>query len=331
MRALSVFLLILLVAGGFVLSQSAFIVPVTHQAVVVRLGDPIREINEWGSDETGSEEAGLHWKVPFVDSVVLFDRRSLNFDVASQEIIAAGQERLVVDAFARYRITSPTRFYRAVRDISGGEQRLEPIMQSSLRGVLGSVGPDEVISGQRAQLMRAIRDLANRRASGVPEEELPDVVDGVEIDLEEAVVEEAAISEENLGIEIIDVRIRRADLPDANAERVLARMRTEREQAAQLIRAQGQERAVEIRANADREATVIRANAQRNALRIRGGGDGERNRIYAEAYNQDTEFFAFYRSMQAYEEAIQDDQTIILSPDSDFFSYFRDQGGLTDR
>ncbi len=316
MRALSIAFLVLILGGGFVATQAFFIVDVTQQAVVTRLGEPIAELNE-----PGSEEAGLHFKAPFVDTVVFFDKRNLNFDVPTEEIQVAGQERIVVDAFARYRITRPLRFYQSVRDEAGLENRLEPIMDASIRGVLGGTDPSDIVSGRRAELMGEILVIANAQAEGR----------SAEAEIDQA-------NDEDLGIEIIDVRIRRADLPEANAERVFTRMNTEREQAASLIRGGGQERAQTIRAQAEREREEILAEANQQGLEIRGQADARRNAVYAAAYGRDAEFFNFYRSMEAYKRSLGQGTegdanaptgktTLVLSPDSDFFRYFADESG----
>lgn len=332
MRGLLIFLVFVLVAGGFVVSQSVFIVGVTDQAVVLELGRHVRTINQWRADEDaveGENEAGLHWKIPFLQQVEMFDRRSLTVDVPGTSVTTASQQRIEVDAFARYRITDPLQFYRSVRDESGAEERLSPILDGALRGVLGDVLPNEIISGQRVELMGRIRDRANRGVSGeldrAGEEELAAAEGGDEAFEELEAVE--SVNNENLGVEIIDVRIRRADLPLAITDRVLERMRTERQQEAQLRRARGQEEAERIRANADRQATVERANAERDALRIRGEADAEATRIFNLAYNVDPEFFDFYRSMSAYNTAIAENRTILTSPERDFFRYFFDESG----
>ncbi|MCC5981958.1 MAG: protease modulator HflC [Oceanicaulis sp.] len=260
-----------------------------ESALVLRLGNPIAVVNE-----PGDEEPGLHFKLPFADEVVYFDKRNVEFSLPPAEILAAEQGRLVVDAFLRYRIVNPLRVYQTVRDERGLQQRLAAIMDDSLRGVIAQIPPSEVISGQRAQVMNRIR-----------------------------LAVEAQVATQDLGIEVIDVRILRADLPQQIAERVFDRMRSEREQEAALIRAQGEERAREIRANADREAVVILANARAEADRIRGEGDGTRTGIFARAYGQDAEFFAFYRSMLAYETALRDNTPIIVSADSEFFEFFQ--------
>ncbi|MHA6287118.1 protease modulator HflC [Maricaulis sp. CAU 1757] len=285
--------IIILVGVLFVVLQSLFTVRETEQALVLRFGEPVGAVNE-----LAEPDPGLHFKLPFVDNVVMFDKRNLELDLDAEEIQAADQVRLVVDAFLRYRITDPLAFYQSFRDERGARVRLEQIMDDSLRGVIASIPSSDVISGQRAELM-------NRVQSAV----------------------EAQVANGQFGIEVIDVRILRADLPDQIADRVFERMRSEREQEAERIRAEGNQQATEIRADADRQASIIEAQARADAERIRGEGDAQRNAIYAGAYSRDPEFFAFYRSMQAYEVALQDGTPIIIPPDSEFFEYFRDEGG----
>ena len=285
--------ILILAVVGFVGLNSVYTVNEREQALIVYLGDPIDAVNEAGDDDPG-----LHFKVPFLTDVLIFDKRNIAFDMDGEEIQASDQVRLVVDAFLRYRITDPLRFYQTVRDERGAQLRLRSIMDDSLRGVIASIPSQDVISGQRAALMERVQ---------------------------EAVEEQVAT--QSLGIEVIDVRILRADLPQQIAERVFQRMRSEREQEAARIRAVGNQEAAEIEANANRQATIIRAEAQRDAERLRGEGDGRRNAIYAAAYGRDPEFFAFYRSMQAYSLAVDSGTPIIIPPDSEFFEYFSDQNG----
>lgn len=288
--SLGVVLAVLVVVG----LAATYTVSEREAALVLRLGNPVAVINE-----PGDEDPGLHFKMPFVDDVLYFDKRNVEFNMAPAEILAADQERLVVDAFLRYRIVNPLRVYQTVRDERGLQQRLSAIMDDSLRGVIASIPSSEVISGQRAQVMNRIRLAA-----------------------------EAQVATQDLGIQVIDVRILRADLPQQITDRVFDRMRSEREQEAALIRAQGEERARQIRAEADREAVVILANARAEAERIRGEGDGRRTAIFAQSYGQDPDFFAFYRSMLAYEAALRDNTPIVISPDSEFFQYFETQTGV---
>lgn len=242
-------------------------------------------------------EAGLKFKTPFIENVEFIDRRNLELDQDEIEIIARNQERLRVDAFTRYRIVDPVLFYQSVRTVGGGEQRLSTQMNQTVRRVLGEVSVDEIVSGKRSELMVRIRDLLGASAR-------------------------------QLGIEIIDVKIRRADLPLQNSQAVFQRMITERNQLAQQIRAQGNEEAQKITAQADREATEIKATASEESEKLRGTADAERNAVFAAAYGKDPEFFAFYRSLLAYEEAMKTgDSTILLSPDSEFLRYLNNVRG----
>lgn len=273
---------------------SLFVVNQYSQALVLRFGEPIRVENAWGTE---AGDPGLKAKLPWEDALI-FSRKLLELDLAEQEVIASDQERLVVDAFARYRITNPLLFYQAVQNVERAENQLQQYMEASLRRVLGAQESGEIISGQRAELMEVIRKGMNDEAQN-----------------------------DDLGVEIVDVKIRQVDLPQSNAERVFERMRTERQQRAAEIRAQGEQRSREIRAEADKTATVILAEAREQADIIRGEGDARRNEIYAQAYEADPEFFAFYRSLQAYESSIDEGTSMVLSPNSDFFRYFGNQQG----
>jgi len=282
-----------LLAGALIGATTAtYVVNETESALVLRFGDPVRVTNE-----VNDEDPGLHFKLPW-EEALKFDKRNIEFDMRPQELQAGDQERLQVDAFLRYRVTDPLRFYQTVRTEGGANARLSTMMEDALRAVVGSIPSQDVISGQRAELM-----------------------DRVETSVD------AAVTRANLGIEVIDVRILRADLPEEVEERVFLRMRSERQQEAARIRAEGEERSREIRAAANREATVIQANARAESDRIRGEGDAQRNRIYASAYGQDAEFFRFYRSMIAYETALRDGTPIVVPPDSAFFDYFQSQEG----
>lgn len=292
-RFILISLAVILAIAVIVGLSATYTVSERESALVLRLGNPVAVINE-----PGDEEPGLHFKIPFVDDVLHFDKRNVEFNMAPAEILAADQERLVVDAFLRYRIVNPLRVYQTVRDERGLQQRLSAIMDDSLRGVIASIPSSEVISGQRAEVMNRIRLAA-----------------------------EAQVATQDIGIQVIDVRILRADLPQQITDRVFERMRSERQQEAALIRAQGEERARQIRAEADRAAVVILANARAEAERIRGEGDGRRTAIFAEAYGQDADFFAFYRSMLAYDHALRANTPIVISPDSEFFRYFQNQAG----
>jgi modulator of FtsH protease HflC len=277
-------LLLLLAIVGY---SSMFTVQQTEQALVVRFGAPVQVVTE----------PGLHFKVPFTDTVIPIDKRILDLENPAQEVIASDQKRLVVDAFARYRIKNALQFYQSVGSIQAANVQLTTILNSALRRVLGEVTLIQVVRDQREALMARIRDQLDRES-------------------------------DNYGIQVVDVRIRRADLPDQNSQAVYQRMKTERQREAAEFRAQGNQKAQEIKSNADREATVIVAEANSKAEQIRGEGDAERNRLFAEAYGKDPDFFAFYRSMSAYETGFKSNDTrFLLRPDSDFFRYFGSAGG----
>jgi len=280
-------LLVLLAIGLFAIYSSLFVVYQTEQALVLRFGQPQRVISE----------PGLHWKMPIADQVVFVDKRILALDSPVQEVIASDQKRLVVDAFARYRITDPLRFYQAAGSIAVADSRLATILNSAVRRVLGEATFLAVVRDQRQQLMSQITQQVNREAQG-------------------------------FGISVVDVRIRRADLPQANSEAIFRRMQTEREQEASQIRAEGEEQARRIRSRADRDAIVIVAEANRESEEVRGDGDAQRAAIFAEAYSLDPEFFSFYRSLLAYDAALSKDGTrFLLTPDSQFFRYFGNGSG----
>ena len=280
------FLLLAIVAVAAAVGFSAFIVNQTHRALVLQFGEPVRAI----------DEPGLYWRTPFVQTVEQFDRRILDLQTDEQEVIASDQKRLIVDAFARYRITDPLAFYKAFRGEVGARQRLTAIVDSTIRSVLGRATFIDVVRNKRDTLMK---------------QTIKQVNDDVR----------------NLGVEIVDVRIRRADLPEANSQAIYRRMQTERQREAAELRAQGSEQSQRIKSTADKEVTVLLANANRNSERMRGDGDAERNRIYADAFTKDRDFFAFYRSMQAYEEFLKGGHTrIVLSPNSEFFRYFNGGG-----
>jgi membrane protease subunit HflC len=272
-----------------VLANTLFIVDQRDQAIVVRFGEPVRVINA-----PNAPGAGLNAKAPFLENVIKFDRRNLALEAQQEEVITADQERLVVDAFVRYRISDPLQFYRTLRDERTAADRIERLVNSSLRQVLGSARANDIIAGRRAQLMAQTRlDVAQRAKAS------------------------------RFGIEVIDVRIRRADLPPQNQAAVYRRMQTSRQQRAAEIRAVGEQQKREIIAAADREVTITLAQAQELGETTRGEGDAQRTRIFAQAYGKDAGFAAFYRSMQAYEASLgQGDTTMVLSPDSAFFRYF---------
>jgi membrane protease subunit HflC len=273
---------------------SLFVVNPTQQALVLTFGQIDRVVNQ-----TGSDEPGLKVKYPWpVQNVIYLDKRILDLNMAPQEVIAADLKRLVVDAFARYRIENPVLFYQRVNNIPEANQRLSTFLQSSLRSVVAKASFEAIVRDNRAGLMDEIRSEVSNAAS-------------------------------ELGIEVIDVKIRRADLPDENSQAIYDRMQTERQREATEIRAQGQEAAQRIRSRADRDATVLVAEANRDSEIIRGDGDAERNKIFAEAFGADPEFFAFYRSMQAYEAGLRSgDTSLVLTPDSSFFRFFKDPAGV---
>jgi membrane protease subunit HflC len=287
MRGLSAVLAVLVAIAAIAGYTSVFFVHQTQQALVLRLGEPRRVITE----------AGLQFKLPLVDTVIYIDKRILDLDNPAQEIIASDQKRLVVDAFARYKIIDALKFYQSIGTIEGANSRLATVLNSALRRVLGEASFIQLVRDERAQLMARIGEQVNREAA-------------------------------DFGIRVVDVRIRRADLPDANSLAVFQRMQTERQREAAEIRAQGAQLAQGIRARAERDATVIVAEATSRGEQTRGEGDAERNRIFAEAFTKDADFFAFYRSMQAYETGLrQNDTRLLLAPDSDFFRYFADPAG----
>lgn len=281
--------LILALLGGAAAAAyfAFFIVHQNEQALVLEFGKPKRVINE----------PGLHWKIPVVESVDYFDKRILDLDTQPQEVTASDQKRIVVDAFARYRITDPLRFYQTVRDERMVRSRLGPIVESSIRRVLGATTFSDVVRDKREDLMKRIAHQVNNEGK-------------------------------DFGLEVVDVRIKRADLPEQNSKNIFDRMRAERQREAAEFRAEGSAAANRIRATADREATVIKAEATKKGELLRGEGDAERNRVFAEAFGKDPEFFSFYRSMQAYETGIKSGDTrMLLSPDSEFFRYFNAPSG----
>jgi modulator of FtsH protease HflC len=294
--ALAVLLLIALVVAY----STLFTVYQTKQALVVRLGEPVRVITE----------PGLNAKIPFIDSVIYIDKRILNIESPAQEVIASSQdrsdagvpraaqagERLVVDAFARYRIIDPLKFYQTVGP-DGASSQLSILLNSAVRRVLGAATLADAVRNRREDLMAQMREQLDRDAR-------------------------------SFGIEVVDVRIRRVDLPEQNSQAVYQRMQTERQREAAEFRAQGSQKSQEIRAKADRDVTVLLAEANSQAETVRGQGDAERNRIFADAYGKDTDFFSFYRTMQAYERSMQRNDThLVLRPDTDFFRFFGDPTG----
>ena len=266
---------------------SLFTVPQQQQALVLQFGDPKRVI----------QEPGLKVKLPFIQDVQYFEKRILDIDPPKQQVILIDQKRLDVDAYGRYRITNPLRFYQTVNNEAGARARLGAIINSAMRRVLGNESLTNILSVRRGQITQAIFQEVNQAAS-------------------------------TLGIEMIDVRIKRADYPDQTSQAIYARMKSERDREAREFRGEGQEVAQQIRADADRQRVVIVATAQQQAQTLRGEGDGQAIQIYADAFGQDPQFFAFYRSMEAYKQALGDGSTtLVLSPDSEFFRFFNDATG----
>ena len=277
-----------IVVLGIAVFQSIFIVQEINQAIVLQFGDPKKIVTK----------SGLNFKLPFIQNVAYLDKRVLNLDNPPEEVIAADQKRLIVDAIARFKIIDPLKFYISVGNERVARQRLATIINSRIRGVLGKQDLATLLSKDRAKQMSIIQNDVNTEAK-------------------------------NFGIEIVDVRIKRADLPQANSEAIYARMQTERQREAKEFRAQGAESATRITSTADKEVTVILANAKKKSEIMKGEGDGQRNKIFADAFGKDPQFFSFYRAMQSYEKAlIGGDTSLILSPDSDFFKFFG-KSGLT--
>ena len=270
---------------------SIFIVKEVNQAIVLQFGDPKRIISK----------PGLNFKIPFIQNVVFLDKRILNLDTPPEEVIASDQKRLIVDAFARFQIVDPLKFYISVGNERVARSRLATIINSRIRSVLGTQELATLLSTDRAVHMGTIQNDVNTEA-------------------------------QNFGITIVDVRIKRADLPPANSEAIYARMQTERQREAKEFRAQGAEMAAKITSTADKEVTVILANANKESEIMRGEGDGKRNKIFASAFGRDPQFFGFYRAMQSYEKAlIGGDTSMILSPDSDFFKFFGNTGVIKNK
>ena len=272
-------IIIVLAATAFF---SIFIVKEINQAIVLQFGDPKRIILK----------PGLNFKIPFIQNVVFLDKRILNLDAPPEEVIASDQKRLIVDAFARFQIVDPLKFYISVGNERVARSRLSTIINSRIRSVLGTQRLQTLLSEDRNKQMALIQEGVNNEAN-------------------------------KFGIKIVDVRIKRADLPQANSDAIYRRMQTEREREAKEFRARGAEMAVTITSTADKEVAVILAEANKNSEIMKGEGDGLRNKIFADAFGRDPDFFAFYRAMQAYEKAlIGGDTSLILSPDSEFFKFF---------
>jgi membrane protease subunit HflC len=281
------FIVVLAVVGVIIAYGALFTVYQTQQALVVRLGQPVKVLTD----------PGLYAKWPLIDSVIAIDKRILDLEAPSQEVIASDQKRLVVDSFARYRVEDPLKFYQTVGSIDAANSRLSTLLISALRRVLGEASFIQLVRDERPQLTQRMREQLDHEAAA-------------------------------FGIAVVDVRIRRADLPEQNSQAVYQRMQTERQREAAEFRAQGSQRSQEIRSRADRDVTVLIADATSKAEQIRGEGDAQRNRIFADAYGKDRDFFGFYRSMQAYETGLRHNDTrMLLNPDTDFFRYFVDPSG----
>ena len=282
-------LLVAILLAVIGLGSSAFIVRQTEQALVLRFGEPI-------PGRGLVTDPGLHFKAPFIETVVYLDNRILDLETSKQEVLASDNNRIEVDAFLRYKIVDPLRFYQSVGTTQRADGQLANVLNSAVRRVLGEANMPQIVRDQRAQLMVRIREQVEQEAS-------------------------------KFGVTIKDVRIRRADLPRQISEKVFSRMQTERAREAAEFRAQGAEQAQRITSKADRDVVVLRAQAQQQADQLRGEGEAERNGIFAEAYGKDPDFFSFWRSMQAYEAGLKSSDTrLILSPNSQFFRFFGSSG-----
>jgi modulator of FtsH protease HflC len=277
------------IAGG-----ALFTVAQTEQAIVLRLGEPV-------AGRGLITEPGLHFKIPLIENVIFLDNRILDAESRNLEVLAADNQRLEVDSFARYRIVDPLRFYQTVGGVIGASSQLGSVLNSAVRRVLSEANQRQIVRDERAGLMLKIREQANVEAR-------------------------------KFGVSVIDARIRRVDLPQQISEKVYGRMQSERAREAAEYRAQGSELAQKITAKADRDVVVLKAEAQREADRLKGEGDAERNRIFAESFGKDPDFFAFYRSMQAYEAALKSSDTrFLVGPHSDFFRYFGSPLGVAEK
>lgn len=289
MRYAAAIFLIIGIAAAIAVTNAAFIVQQTQSAIVLQFGDPV------GEQALGP---GLHFKVPFVQQTVHLDRRILNLDTPPERVLSAEQRPIIIDTYVRWRVNDPLLFYQRSRTLYQADQTLTNLLRSNLRAVVGEVTFETLLSPERAEIMERTQQLMNDQAR-------------------------------RLGIDVVDVRIVRADLPDEIEQNVFGRMRTEREALARETRARGEAEAVRIRSRAERERTVTLANARRDSEIIRGEGDAERNRIFADAYSRDPDFFAFYRAMLAYEASLNaGDTRLVISPDSEFFRYFNSAGGV---
>ena len=288
MRNAAFVVFIIIVGGAAFIAYNAYFIVDPRQTALVL---------EFGDPTRVITKPGLYWKTPVVQTVEFFDKRILDVEIVEKEVTASDQKRLKVDAFARYKIVDPLQFFKTLTDEAGAHARIDNVMDAAMRSVLGGTPFIDVVKVKREELMRQIAERVNGEVK-------------------------------NFGIEIVDVRIKRADLPEANSQAIYERMKTEREREAAEIRAQGNEQSKRIKAMADRGVTVTIADANRDSERLRGEGDAERNRIYAEAFSRDPDFFAFYRSMQAYEEGLKSSDTrLVISPNTEFFQYFNSPNG----
>lgn len=287
MRAFYSFLVVLGIASAIFAYFSLFTVHQTERAMVLQLGAVKKEISE----------PGLHFKLPFIQNVVFFDKKLLEVEVPSREILIAGKKRIIIDAFARYKITEPLKFYQNIGSRPLFDSRLFDFVNASLRRVFSGASLDDVVKDKRLELMQRVTEIVHKQA--IP-----------------------------FGVEVMDVRLKRADLPNQLRENVYTRMMRERQQEAASYRAEGEEIARTIRAQADREVVEVKANATKKSEIIRGQGDAIRNKVFAEAFQQDPKFFSFYRSMQAYEKGLASGDTrLVISPNSEFFRYFQNSNG----
>jgi len=285
---LQTYILIALGLLAFISYNTLYVVQQTQQAIVLQFGEPKRTV----------QTPGLNWKIPFIQNVIFYENRVLSMvSQGSEQVILSDQKRLEVDTYARYSIVDPLKFYQTVRTIRIAQERLEAMVDSSTRRVLGNHSLVDILSEKRNDIISTIRNEVNA-------------------------------SSEALGISILDVRIRRADYPDATSQNIFNRMKSEREREAKEFRATGEEEAQKIRATANKERTVLIAEARRSAEIIRGSGDSKSIAIYAEAFGVDEDFYSFYRSMQAYRKSFSENTTsMLLSPDSEFFRYFGSKTG----
>ena len=287
MRIISSFLFFLLIAMSAIAYFSFYTVHQTQRAMVLQLGAVKKQV----------DEPGLYFKIPFVQNIVYFDKRLLEVDTDKREIFLKGKKRISVDAFTRYRITNPLKFYQTIGGQALFRSRLSDIVNSSLRQVLSKHSLDDVVRDKRRELMQRVTNIVNSQAL-------------------------------EFGAEVSDVRLKRADLPKEVSDNIFKRMRTERNQEAASFRAQGEEKSRTIRAQADRSVVELKAVATQKSEILRGEGDAERNKVFANAFKRDPQFFSFYRAMQAYETGLSaGDTRLVISPKSDFFKYFNSSSG----